>query len=182
MPKHSLNYGKKQDVFMFGLLMLSLIKGKEVSNESFEIPVNISNTLYDFLTRYFMHLQFLIAFSLFFYAFYRCLAKDDKDRFTAAQLINHPFLKNPLERYSPKRSIESNIPSRNASPENPGLDLKSLLSTNGTSQSRVQTEFEVLDCLGKGAYGEVFKVNRSLFCFKKWAQQITVIFKNMSLI
>lgn len=50
------------------------------------------------------------------------------------------------------------MPLRTASPENPGLDFKMLANSNGTNQSRVQTEFEVLDCLGKGAYGEVFKV------------------------
>lgn len=138
LPKHTLNYGKKQDIFMFGLLLLSLIKGKEVDDSNYEIPINIPNNLYDFLNG--------------------CLTQEEKNRLTAAQLLNHPFLKSPLQRQSPKRKIEVDVTSRNTSPENPVLDFKMLANSNCNNKSRVQTEFEVLDCLGKGAYGEVFKV------------------------
>lgn len=38
---------------MFGLLLLSLIKGKEVDDSSYEIPINIPGNLYDFLNKYY---------------------------------------------------------------------------------------------------------------------------------
>lgn len=86
------------------------------------------------------------------------MCKHENERFTAIQLLNHLFLKTPLERHSPKRTMQENMPSRNVSPETPAIDFNALMNSNGQNQSRVQTEFEVLDCLGKGAFGEVFKV------------------------
>lgn len=141
LGKHELNYGKEQDIFMFGLLLLSLIKGKEVDDSDYVIPHNLSSNLNDFISG--------------------CLAKEVKNRSSASQLLNHPFLKSPLLRHSPKRKIEEEMSSRNESPENPVLDFQ-ISNGGGSGQSRVQTEFDVLDCLGKGAYGEVFKVIRHL--------------------
>lgn len=43
--------------------------------------------------------------------------------------------------------------------EEPGSDVHLFLPANPKGQSRIQNEFEVLKWLGKGAFGDVLKVN-----------------------
>lgn len=45
-------YGKKTDIFKYGLFILSLVQGKSLSEESIKIPNSIPSDLYDFLKRY----------------------------------------------------------------------------------------------------------------------------------
>lgn len=89
--------------------------------------------------------------------FCRCLIDDEKMRYTALQLLNHPFLKEPLEKYSPQYNIDNNE-DRDKSLDQEAAELKLLSQSNSRGPSRVHSEFEVLHCVGKGAYGEVFKV------------------------
>jgi translation initiation factor 2-alpha kinase 4 len=42
--------------------------------------------------------------------------------------------------------------------EEPEADIHLFLPANPKGQSRIQNEFEVLKWLGKGAFGDVFKV------------------------
>lgn len=135
---YTANYSKKTDIYQFGVFVLSLIRGDV--KDDVEIPIGISSDFSDFLRK--------------------CLAKEEKDRFTAAQLLNHSFLKTPLENFSPRRNSEEQRLRRNSSPEIEAVDFISHNSSLG--QSRVQIEFQVLSCLGKGAYGEVFKVKNKL--------------------
>jgi translation initiation factor 2-alpha kinase 4 len=43
--------------------------------------------------------------------------------------------------------------------EEPWSDIHLFLPANRKGQSRIQNEFEVLKWLGKGAFGDVFKVS-----------------------
>lgn len=71
---------------------------------------------------------------------------------TASELLEHPFL-------SPNRSIDTNNSQPFYVPEKKQNDT-SVVSTTG--RSRLQTEFEVLQWLGQGAYGDVLKVKNIL--------------------
>lgn len=82
-------------------------------------------------------------------------------------MLNHPYLKTKISDFSPK--IESNFekPERNISPEIPAVELKMLGSTQN-GQSRVKNEFEFLQHIGTGAYGDVIKVTL-LVCSPFWS-------------
>ncbi|KAF5288488.1 hypothetical protein FQA39_LY15417 [Lamprigera yunnana] len=133
-------YNKKTDIYQFGVLLLSLIQGASISEESIELPPSLPMDLRHFLTR--------------------CLGKEEKERFTAAQLLNHPFLKFPVERLSPQRNINEYAVNEEALPEGP--HIRTFSHSNSTGQSRVESEFEVMQWIGKGAFGEVLKVRNKL--------------------
>ncbi|XP_050510024.1 eIF-2-alpha kinase GCN2 isoform X1 [Diabrotica virgifera virgifera] len=136
------NYNKKTDIFKFGLLVLSLLRGFSCTEESMEIPNTFPSDVYDFLTR--------------------CLAKEESDRFTASQLLNHSFFNRPIVNFSPKDANEVIETERNYSPENIQADLQILSQNLSNGQSRINNEFEFLQHLGKGAYGDVIKVRNKL--------------------
>lgn len=73
------------------------------------------------------------------------------------QLLNHPFLKTRLSDFSPKTENNFEEPERNISPEIPAVEIK-MLGTTQNVQSRVKNEFEFLQHIGTGAYGDVIKV------------------------
>ncbi|CAG9859480.1 unnamed protein product [Phyllotreta striolata] len=136
-------YNKKTDIFKFGLFVLSLLQGFAVSEDNLVIPDKFSSDLYDFLSR--------------------CVAKEENDRYTAQQLLNHPFFHKPLTVLSPKNFKEEIELSRNVSPEIIQTDLQQILSRSFSGgQSRINNEFEFLQHLGKGAYGDVIKVQNKL--------------------
>lgn len=84
------------------------------------------------------------------------MEKDEKKRTTAAQLLHHAFIRVPVDKCSPQHPIENNAPSPPLSPEPAVADL--MLRSGSLGQSRVQSEFEVMQWIGKGAFGDVIKV------------------------
>ncbi|KAK5647909.1 hypothetical protein RI129_002801 [Pyrocoelia pectoralis] len=136
------SFNKKTDIYQFGVLILSLIRGCSVSEDNPEIPSNVQMDLHDFLMR--------------------CLVKEEKERSTAAQLLNHSFIKVPLERLSPQRNMDEFAITKNASPEPILADIRTLSHSNAGGQSRVENEFEVMQWIGKGAFGDVLKVRNKL--------------------
>ncbi|KAG5896432.1 hypothetical protein JTB14_022511 [Gonioctena quinquepunctata] len=136
------DYGKKTDIFKFGLLMLSLLRGYSISENEFDIPSSIQPDLYDFLTR--------------------CLAKEESDRHTAAQLLGHSFFRRSVIHISPNYTNEEVDRQRNISPEIIQSDLLLLSQSSPSGQSRINNEFEFLQHLGKGAFGDVIKVRNKL--------------------
>lgn len=90
---------------------------------------------------------------------FRCLAKDESERYTAAQLLNHSFFRKTAVHFSPKHVTEEVAMERNVSPEMVH-DLLAL-SQLSNGQSRINSEFEFLQHLGKGAFGDVIKVKDS---------------------
>ncbi|CAG9763995.1 unnamed protein product [Ceutorhynchus assimilis] len=131
------NYSKMTDIFDFGKLILCLL-GYE---DNIEVPTNIQSDLYDLLLK--------------------CLCENEEQRLTANQLLNHSFFHKPIVHFSPQQ-IRPDIPiERNISPE---ITHPSFLSTSiGIGQAaRIENEFEILDNLGKGAFGDVLKVKNKL--------------------
>ncbi|CAH1982227.1 unnamed protein product [Acanthoscelides obtectus] len=136
------NYSKKTDILKFGELLLSLLQGNVISDLNVEVPTSLQSDLYDFLTR--------------------CLSKEESTRSTAAQLLNHVFFQNKrVVQFTPKQGNEEVEVQRNTSPEIVLNELQSL-SQMSSGQSRINNEFEFLQHLGKGAYGDVIKVRNKL--------------------
>ncbi|KAJ8980157.1 hypothetical protein NQ317_014652, partial [Molorchus minor] len=107
-----------------------------------EIPSLIQSDLYDLLTR--------------------CLAKDESDRYTTTQLLNHAFFQKNIVHFSPKHVAQEVAIERNISPEMVQNDLLLLSQCCSNGQSRINSEFEFLQHLGKGAFGDVIKVRNKL--------------------
>ncbi|XP_049955903.1 eIF-2-alpha kinase GCN2 [Schistocerca serialis cubense] len=136
--------GKKSDIYRFGILILSLLRGCIVTDMLPEIPTCTPSDLRDFLEK--------------------CFAKDEHMRWSAAQLLEHQFVRIPIERLpSPCKSADdAQQPEDETFEEEPDTDIHMILPTNLKGQSRIQNEFEVLKWLGKGAFGDVLKVRNKL--------------------
>lgn len=151
---HNESYSKKNDVLKFGLLVLSLYKGTVVESES-ELPASLPSDLQDFLTQYVPRRDLLINTNLFSRS---CLAKNEK-RWNTIQLLKHPFVNTPIYRLSPKRTFKQTKITDVPSPShNSGTDIKIFTQNRSGGPSRIQNEFEILQWLGKGAFGDVLKV------------------------
>ncbi|XP_021938823.1 eIF-2-alpha kinase GCN2 isoform X2 [Zootermopsis nevadensis] len=137
--------GKKADIYRFGILMLSLIRGCVIHDTVPEMPSNLQPDLRDFLSK--------------------CLLKDERQRWSAEQLLEHQFVKSPIEHgLSPQRSTEEKQYkyTEETEDEEPDSDIHFFLPANPKGQSRIQNEFESLKWLGKGAFGDVLKVRNKL--------------------
>nr|CAI5827878.1 unnamed protein product [Callosobruchus analis] len=136
------NYSKKTDIFKFGGLLLSLLQGNIISDSNMEVPTWIQPDLFDFLTR--------------------CLSREELNRPAANELLNHAFFQNKqVVKFTTKQAEEEVEVHRNNSPEVVLNELQSL-SQMSNGQSRINNEFEFLQHLGKGAYGDVIKVRNKL--------------------
>ncbi|VEN50558.1 unnamed protein product, partial [Callosobruchus maculatus] len=104
-----------------------------------EVPTWIQPDLYDFLT-----------------------SEEESKRSAANELLNHAFFQNKqVVQFSTKQTEEDVAVQRNNSPEVVLNELQSL-SQMSNGQSRINNEFEFLQHLGKGAYGDVIKVRNKL--------------------
>ncbi|XP_066249145.1 eIF-2-alpha kinase GCN2 isoform X1 [Euwallacea similis] len=127
-------YSKKTDIHDFGCLVLRLLGHKD----DIEVPNDLPSDLYDLLSN--------------------CLTKDEKERYTANQLLNHSFFHKPIVHFSPHHLAIETPNNRLPSPE---ITLSTLPSQN-LGQSRISSEFEILENLGKGAFGDVLKARNKL--------------------
>ncbi|XP_050296030.1 eIF-2-alpha kinase GCN2 isoform X2 [Anthonomus grandis grandis] len=133
------SYNKKTDIFDFGKYVLKILGQEAPDDDNIEIPTHIQSDFYDFLIK--------------------CLNKEEKERYTANQLLNHPFFQKPVNPLSPLHVPNELPPERNSSPE---ISHSRLSSGNGNTQSRISNEFEILEHLGKGAFGDVLKARNKL--------------------
>lgn len=88
-----------------------------------------------------------------------CLNKDEKERYTANQLLRHSFFHEPLEHFTMEQNKQEPPIERTPSPEIVPLSMPAI---TGEGQSRINTEFQILSNLGKGAFGDVLKVRNKL--------------------
>jgi len=133
---------KKIDIYRFGLLIISLCQGCIVQDQAPSIPKGVPLHLQDFIRK--------------------CLVKDEKERWTAEQLLEHDWIKNPMEELEPRNKAvkkqETSVlqePLPEPEPEIPFLPV-------GSGQSRLQQDFAVLKWIGKGGFGDVIKVRNKL--------------------
>lgn len=92
----------------------------------------------------------------------KCLKKDERKRWSAEQLLEHSFIKTPLIHISPLNL--PNLPQEDEEKKHqPELDtdIRQYVSSLG-GHSRIANEFEILEWLGKGAFGDVLKVKNKL--------------------
>ncbi|XP_035732758.1 eIF-2-alpha kinase GCN2-like [Vespa mandarinia] len=133
--------GKKADIYRFGILVLSLLKGTIVSEKDVDLAIILQPHLKDFISK--------------------CLISDERMRWSAEQLQQHSFIKTPLDRGLSPPKLKNNNEQKSDEPEEPDCDIQLYLPTLG-GQSRIQNEFEILKWLGKGAFGDVLKVRNKL--------------------
>lgn len=80
----------------------------------------------------------------------RCLAAQEQDRWSCEQLLSHPFL------------MEKGPSVENEPLDDEGPDESGSCALSSAGHSRLQGEFEVLRWLGRGGFGDVFKVRNKL--------------------
>uniref|UniRef100_A0A182MYS3 non-specific serine/threonine protein kinase n=1 Tax=Anopheles dirus TaxID=7168 RepID=A0A182MYS3_9DIPT len=88
---------------------------------------------------------------------------------SATELLDHPFLRSTLlhpehvGQHQQQQQLSIATAHSKAQPTAPGMSLVMMNSSlSGHEKSRIQTEFELLSYLGKGAYGDVLKVRNKL--------------------
>lgn len=124
--------GKKGDIYRLGILLISLTD--ESPNFSpVKIPEHLNPTFKDFLSK--------------------CLLHDEQDRWSAEQLLSHPFLATtPVY-----KEIEMNNDDKDEDSIN-----QMMINDEGIQGSRLRNEFDILKVLGKGGFGYVWKVKNKL--------------------
>lgn len=92
---------------------------------------------------------------------------DEKERWIASQLVKHPFL--IFTTYAKSNVAPAVADSYHGHEEaDKELEEANLLRTlnelNIQNKTRLMTDFEVLDSLGKGGFGDVIKVFIEVLC------------------
>ncbi|GFR96851.1 eukaryotic translation initiation factor 2-alpha kinase 4 [Elysia marginata] len=145
--------GQKGDIYQLGLMLLTILSGQPLVESIPEIPNNLPQGLQDFLNK--------------------CLLRDERLRWTAAQLLDHSFLKESLY-HLPTVGENAKVKSQyvggkiigrendDNSEEKEEEDFDYLASLVASGQSRLASEFDLLKVLGKGGFGDVLKVKNKL--------------------
>ncbi len=136
---------KKVDIYRLGLLLLSLVTGGIVQEPV--IPRGdglISPELADFLRR--------------------CLDRDEHERWSATQLLEHRWLRQRIERSFLKNETTNEGIGTTPEPEfdHKVDDVAVPFIQTGSGLSRLQSEFSFISVIGTGAFGEVMKVKNNL--------------------
>lgn len=92
-----------------------------------------------------------------------CIGTDEKDRLSIAHLLSHSFLKTPLFREVQEQEDKSQeeSPPHSIAPL-PFAPNLSDAPGRGAFPSRLLSEFETLQFLGSGGFGDVLKVRNKL--------------------
>ncbi|KAH9514286.1 Eukaryotic translation initiation factor 2 alpha kinase 4, partial [Bulinus truncatus] len=145
--------GQKGDIYQLGLMLLTLIVGHPLMKSLPDIPSSLPAVLQDFLNK--------------------CLLRDERLRWTAAQLLEHGFIKEKLllvpivnvgestqNRSSTAKDMDEASEDNSDTKEEEEFEYLNSLVASG--QSRLASEFELLRVLGKGGFGDVIKVKNKL--------------------
>ncbi|XP_022808965.1 eIF-2-alpha kinase GCN2-like isoform X3 [Stylophora pistillata] len=145
-------YGKKGDVYSLGLLVFSLAVGYKIIEDVKDIPASFPSALHDFLCN--------------------CLKSDERNRWSASQLREHPFLTPVISSSLAKGQQEVERDNGNAEDAGPSvlIDLPESeepvpqfsFFTGVSGNSRITCDFEQLGFLGKGSFGNVIKARSKL--------------------
>nr|XP_039247644.1 eIF-2-alpha kinase GCN2-like [Styela clava] len=139
---------KKGDILKLGMLILSLVQGQHIKEYPPDIPNKLPSVFQDFLNK--------------------CLAVEDRLRMTASELLDHNFLKPSISEnleigFDHKNGLDENIPSPNNDSYFDQLnDDLTTYPIPPTMLSRIHSEFEELQWLGKGGFGDVVQVRNKL--------------------
>ncbi|XP_042898230.1 eIF-2-alpha kinase GCN2 [Parasteatoda tepidariorum] len=127
--------GQKSDIYRFGVLLLTLLSGPLPKVSPIVLPDNLNPTFKDFLNKCFLH--------------------DEQERWSAEQLLSHPFLS--------QQTVILTFTKDNKVDEDEAEDdyLENSLKDE-VKGSRLTTEFDILRSLGKGGFGHVWKVKNKL--------------------
>ncbi|KAM4690200.1 eIF-2-alpha kinase GCN2 [Rhinophrynus dorsalis] len=137
--------GKKGDIWKLGLLLLSLTQGKVTKEYPVKVPSDLPVDLQDFLKK--------------------CVCLEDKERWTAQQLLSHSFVNPPPERSPVSEETSDDFTGGDCTQTVIPTSLVSNSTFHIESQrqfSRYFNEFEELQMLGRGAFGAVIKVRNNL--------------------
>nr|XP_018669174.1 eIF-2-alpha kinase GCN2 isoform X1 [Ciona intestinalis] len=128
---------KKGDILRLGMLILSLAQGQTIQDYPPEIPASFPLVFQNFLEK--------------------CLVVEDRLRYTTSELLDHEFIKPSVT--SPILDIDLPL-EQNPSPfdEDKMDDVLATSDAPRPTLSRLHSEFEKLEWLGKGGYGDVVKV------------------------
>ena len=134
--------GKKSDIYRLGLLVMSFRAGSITQDQYPAIPASDPPGLRDFLQR--------------------CLTVAEKERWSADELLDHQFIKDPIERLclEDRRQVQLVVEERPRSVSPP--PASTYLPTSSQAQSRLRQDFEILSWLGRGGFGDVIKVRNKL--------------------
>ncbi|KAK7084017.1 Eukaryotic translation initiation factor 2 alpha kinase 4 [Halocaridina rubra] len=146
--------GKKGDIYRLGLVILSLSLGERVQEIVPTIPVDLSGDLRSFLQK--------------------CLEVNEQERWTTERLLTHPFLQGSSGENVDDRQTEKqkDSPEKYESQDEDALsgeegsdhssDVPFDLPPNLKGFSRLHQEYKVIEWLGKGGFGHVFKVRNTV--------------------
>ncbi|XP_045461283.1 eIF-2-alpha kinase GCN2 isoform X2 [Harmonia axyridis] len=137
--KPLMNYNKRKDIQKFGKFILELVSGEPMSDEEdMVVPVSLPLDLCDFLK----------------------MCKDEEQQYTTTKLLEHKFLSRESFHFG-LGDDESDYPENKYSFE---IQKRNFLRKTSTSfdHSRISSEFELVEELGKGAFGSVHKYRNLL--------------------
>ncbi|XP_076064689.1 eukaryotic translation initiation factor 2 alpha kinase Gcn2 [Oratosquilla oratoria] len=149
--------GKKGDIYRLGLVLLSLYQGKHITQVVPTLPPSLSTELRSFLQN--------------------CLEVNEQERWTAEKLLTHSFLQAGKQRdqcdpslsvtqMSYKEEKESEVEVDPRQLEEGQVESASqvplYLPPNMKGYSRLNMEYDVLEWLGRGGFGHVFKVRNKV--------------------
>lgn len=139
--------GPKTDIHQLGCLLLSLMGISFNQEEVVVVPDSLPPDLKDFIEK--------------------CLIENEQKRWSAKQLIEHKFVKNPLPRHVKMRRSITDIKRNSESltdeeSEEANIPLLDSMPSDLKRQSRLLNDFEVLKEIGSGTFGKVLKVKA--FC------------------
>ncbi|CAL8138262.1 unnamed protein product [Orchesella dallaii] len=136
--------GKKGDIYRLGLIVLSLLKGRYI--EGPDIPQTLPPEIQDFLKH--------------------CLSTLENNRWTAAELLDHPFLKMSINKgpniHGLNEQAQHKDEGSNEEDADPAIPPRIASTIPFSAHSRLHNEFQVLEWLGKGGFGDVLKVKNKL--------------------